>query len=229
MGKIVYKLFGAIIIIFYFFILVFGDEKMRNKEIKLPEPVLKGKISLEETIYKRRSIRNFKEGVLTLNQVSQLLWAAQGITDKERGFRAAPSAGATYPMEIYLFVGNVQGLIPGIYKYNPFAHSIVILEQGDKRKELRVACLNQETITMAQIVIVVTAVFERTTKVYGNRGVMYVYMEAGHIGQNIYLQAETLNLGTVAIGAFRDDEVKKILKLSDKEHPLYIFPVGIKK
>ena len=212
-----------------FISLIYAKENvMKNKEIKLPEPELKGKVSLEETIYKRRSIRYFKQGNLNLKQISQLLWATQGITDKSRDFRSVPSAGATFPLEIYLFVGDVEGVKPGIYKYNPFFHSIVCLIEGDKRKELCFAALNQDSIKKAQVVIVIAAVFERTTKVYGNRGVMYVHMEAGHCGQNIYLQAEALGLGTVAIGAFRDSEVKNILPMEKNEQPLYIFPVGIK-
>ncbi|MCX8092929.1 MAG: SagB/ThcOx family dehydrogenase [Candidatus Goldbacteria bacterium] len=206
-----------------------GGISMQDKEIKLPEPILKGKISLEETIYKRRSIRHFKQGQLTLQHVSQLLWATQGITDKSRDFRAVPSAGATYPLEIYLFVGEVEGLKKGIYKYNPYSHSIIYLVEGDKRQQLCAASLFQDSVKKAQIVIVITAIFDRTTKVYGNRGIMYVHMEAGHCGQNIYLQAEALGLGTVAIGAFRDNDVKNILPVSKNEQPLYIFPVGLKQ
>lgn len=227
MTKLKYK-----IILMFFFILnslIYAKENiMKNKEINLPDPILKGQISLEEAIYKRRSIRHFRQGKLTLKQVSQLLWATQGITDKSREFRSVPSAGATFPLEIYLFVGSVEGLEQGIYKYVPFSHSIIYLVKGDKRKELCFNALNQDSIIKAQIVIVITAVFDRTTKVYGNRGMMYIHMEAGHCGQNIYLQAETLGLGTVAIGAFRDSGVKKLLPAAENEQPLYIFPVGIK-
>ncbi|MBP7793179.1 MAG: SagB/ThcOx family dehydrogenase [Candidatus Goldbacteria bacterium] len=202
---------------------------MENEKIKLPEPGIKGHISLEEVMYKRRSIRYFEQGYLNLKQVSQLLWAAQGITDKSRNLRTVPSAGATFPLEIYLFVGDVNGVKKGIYKYDVFSHSIIRIIEGDKRNELRLAALNQDSITKAQIVIVITAISDRTTKAYGNRGMMYVYMEAGHCGQNIYLQAEALGLGTVAIGAFKDTEVKKILPAAENEQPLYIFPVGIKR
>lgn len=202
---------------------------MKNKEIKLPEPIYKGQMSVEEAIHKRRSVRDYKQGRLTLKQVSQLLWATQGITDKSGELRSVPSAGATYPLEIYLFAGNVEGLKDGIYKYNPSSHSIIFLIESDKRQELCLAALNQDSIKKAQIVIVITAVTERTVKVYGNRGMMYIYMEAGHCGQNIYLQAEALGLSTVAIGAFKDLEVKKILSASKSEQPLYIFPVGLKQ
>ncbi len=219
-----------IVMFFSIFIsLIYARENfMKNKEIKLPEPELKGKVSLEETIYKRRSIRHFKQGNLNLKQISQLLWAAQGITDKSREFKAVPSAGATFPLEVYLFAGNVDGLKPGIYKYNPFSHSIISIIEGDKRKELCSAALNQDSIIKAQVTLVITAIFDKTTKVYGSRGVMYVHMEAGHCGQNIYLQAESLGLGTVAIGAFKDADVKRILVLDKNEQPLYIFPVGLK-
>lgn len=220
------------IIIFFFIMssLIFAKENiMINKEIKLPEPMLKGQISLEETIYRRRSVRHFKQDILTLKQISQLLWATQGITDKSRNLRTVPSAGATFPLEVYLVVGSVKGLAPGIYKYQPFSHSIIYIIEGDKRYELCSAALNQDSVKKAQIVIVITAVFDKTTQIYGNRGIIYVHMEAGHCGQNIYLQAEALGLGTVAIGAFRDSEVKKLLAINENEQPLYIFPIGIKK
>ncbi|MBO8174203.1 MAG: SagB/ThcOx family dehydrogenase [Thermococcus sp.] len=199
--------------------------KYEGEEIMLPEPKLKGDISVEEAIAKRRSIRYYKDKPLTLEQLSQLLWAAQGITEEKRKFRAAPSAGATYPFEIYVVVGNVEGLEPGIYHYDPFKHSLTLIKEGDYRKQLQAAALNQQWVGKAAIDIVLVAFYERTTKYYGERGYRYVYMEAGHIGQNIYLQATALGLGTVAVGAFYDEEVAKILETDGD--PVYIFPVGV--
>lgn len=215
-----------------FFILIFiylllTGQKMSETKIKLPQPVLKGKISIEETLLKRRSIRKFRKGVISLNQVSQILWAAYGITDN-RGFKTVPSAGATFPLIIYVLISNVSNLEAGIYKYQPDDHSLIKIVKGDKSDELMLACLFQKFVKEAQINILIAADFKRTTSYYGERGVMYVHMEAGHCGQNIYLQAEALKLGTVAVGAFDDEKVAKIFKLEKNIKPLYIFPVGLK-
>ncbi|AIF68690.1 nitroreductase [Palaeococcus pacificus DY20341] len=193
--------------------------------IKLPEPSFKGEMSVEEAIAKRRSIRSYKNEPLTLEQLSQLLWASQGITEERRKFRSAPSAGATYPFETYVVVGNVDGLTPGVYHYDPFEHSLTLIKEGDFREDLKKAALNQDWVGKAAINIVLVAFYERTTNYYGERGVRYVHMEAGHIGQNIYLQATALGLGTVAVGAFHDDEVAEVVETEGA--PLYIFPVGI--
>ncbi len=196
--------------------------------IKLPEPAKYGNMTVEEAIWKRRSIRDYTKQPLTIFELSQLLFAAQGITDPVRKFRAAPSAGATYPFEVYVVVGKngVKGLEAGVYHYDPYTHTIKLLFKGDVRKSLAVAALGQPWVANAPIDIVLAAVYERTTKVYGERGVRYVHMEAGHIGENIYLEATALGLGTVVVGAFYDDQVKKILKLPEDQRPLYIIPVG---
>ena len=208
-----------------------------NAEIKLPEPVKDSDTSIEEALLERRSIRSYKEKPLTLAEVSQLLWAAQGIT-VHWGGRTAPSAGATYPLEVYVVAGNVNNLSKGIYKYKPHGHELVRVAEGDKRVELSDAALGQPWVREGAIVIVISAVYERTTERYKTpvrdertgasylRGVRYVHMEAGHAAQNVYLQVESLNLGTVVVGAFSDDEVKKIVNMPDEERPLYIMPVG---
>lgn len=194
--------------------------------IKLPEPRYDSETSIEEALLKRRSIRTYKNESLTIAEVSQLLWASQGITDLEMGFRTAPSAGALYPLELYVVIGNVQGIPKGVYKYNPYKHELVKVKDGDVRVELAVASLGQTWVRDGAIVIVFSAIYERTTEKYGDRGIRYVHMEVGHAAQNVYLQAVSLNLGTVVVGAFRDDSVREILNMSDKEHPLYIMPVG---
>jgi SagB-type dehydrogenase family enzyme len=191
----------------------------------LPEPRLKSEVSLEEALLKRRSIREYANLPLTLEDVSQLLWAAQGIT-AEWGGRTAPSAGALYPLEVYLAVGNVENLAAGVYKYKPERHELVKVRDDDVRGELAEAALGQNFVMEAAIDIVIAAVYERTTKKYGDMGVRYTHMEAGHAAQNIYLQATALDLGMVTIGAFYDDRVKDILGMLKNETPLYVIPVG---
>ena len=186
-------------------------------------------MSVEEAIAKRRSRRKFVHYSLSLEELSQLLWAAQGITDRIRRFRSAPSAGATFPLEVYVVVKSegVKNLEPGVYKYRPERHSLILIRKGDYSHELYRACLDQSWVLEASINIVITAVYRRTTSVYGRRGAeRYIPMEAGHVGQNIYLQAEALGLGTVAIGAFYDNEVLRVLGNPRDETPLYVFPVG---
>jgi len=193
--------------------------------VKLPEPKYSSNISVEKALLERRSIRSYKDEPLTLSEVSQLLWAAQGITNP-RGFRTAPSAGATYPLEVYAVIGNVNNLPEGVYKYNPHGHELVNVAEGDKRAELSAAAIRQRWVEKGAIVLVFSAAYDRTTRRYGNRGLRYVHMEVGHAAQNVHLQAVSLNLGTVVVGAFDDDRVKKIINMPAIEQPLYIMPVG---
>jgi len=204
-----------------------GAFEFFQEKIKLPEPRHDSKISMEKALKERRSVRHYRNEPLTISEISQLLWAAQGIT-ASGGLRTAPSAGALYPLEVYIIVGNVTNMKSGIYKYIPESHELVKVIEGDKRSELSNAALHQSPIKDAPAVIVIYAVYERTTGKYGERGIRYVHMEAGHAAQNIVLQAVSLNLGTVVIGAFKDEMVKKALNLGDKEDPLSIIPVGRK-
>ncbi|MDD3649364.1 MAG: SagB/ThcOx family dehydrogenase [Candidatus Hydrothermia bacterium] len=192
--------------------------------IKLPDPVKDSKFSVERAINERRSIRTYKDAPLTLKEVSQLLWASQGTVASGR--RAAPSAGATYPLEIFFVAGNVEGLKQGLYRYKNKEHSLELIREGDFRKPVSDRALRQDMILKAPATIVVSAVFERTRARYGARAERYVHMEAGHVGENIMLQATALGLGTVPVGAFIDSEVKSVLGI--KEDPLYLFPVGWK-
>lgn len=193
--------------------------------MKLPEPRDRSDISLEDAISKRRSVRAYKSGPLTLNEAAQLLWAAQGITGKD-GFRAAPSGGATYPLETYLAVGDIVGLDPGLYRYDPQSHSLSLVNQGELRPELSAASLEQPCVRDAAIVIVLTALYERTTERYGERGKMYVHMDVGHAAENVLLQATALGLGSVPVGAFRTRTTAQLLGLPENEVPLYLLPVG---
>ncbi len=197
-----------------------------NDEIKLPEPEYNSETSLENALRQRRSVREYKNEALTLTDVSQLLWAAQGITETRRGFRTAPSAGALYPLEVYVAIGNVKDVPKGVYVYNPHQHTMSRIKNEDVRSELSDAALGQKCVEEGSMVIVLAAVYERTMQKYGDRGIRYVHMEEGHAAQNIYLQAVSLDLGTVCVGAFRDNKVQKILSMQDNEEPLCIMPVG---
>lgn len=192
---------------------------------RLPGPMRSGGPSLEEALWGRRSIRDYSKEPLTLQELSQLLWAAQGITDP-RGLRTAPSAGATYPLEVYAVVGAVEGLGAGVYKYRPEDHSLLMVGEGDRRAELAEAALGQGWVRGAAIGIVIAADYGRTTSRYGERGVRYVHMEAGHAAQNLLLQAAALGLGAVPVGAFDDDGVAAVIGAPPNERPLYVIPVG---
>ena len=195
--------------------------------IRLPEPRYDSDVSIEQTLLQRRSIRTYTGEPLRLEEVSQLLWAAQGITDP-RGFRTAPSAGALYPLEVYVVAGDVKNLACGIYKYEPEEHELALLISGDKRSELADAALRQPWVKEGAVVIVFTAVYGRTAIKYGERGVRYVHIEVGHAAQNLCLQATAMGLGVVTVGAFHDEKVTKLLNLPEDEEPLYIIPIGRK-
>ncbi len=195
-------------------------------EIALPEPIYSSHISIEEALKNRRSARRYKNQAITLRQISQLLWAAQGISS-DSGCRTAPSAGALYPLEVYLIARNVKNLSPGIYHYEPKKHVLKKLKEGDISIQLTRAAMGQQAVKSSAANIVITAVFSRTVKKYGKLGKRFVFMEAGHAAQNIYLQAVSLNLATVSIGAFDAAQVRQSLGIIDEE-PLYLLPVGEK-
>jgi SagB-type dehydrogenase family enzyme len=200
-------------------------KKEDSKSITLPKPETDGKVSVEKALNERRSVRTYKDLPLDLKEVSQLLFAAYGITG-DRGFKTTPSAGATYPLVVYLVVNNVQGLDKGVYRYIPQGHKVTPIFKGDVKEELTSACLNQGCIKNAAVVIAFAAIFERTTGRYGKRGIMYVHQETGHASENVYLQCVSLNLGTVAVGAFNPEDVHKALHIPDGEEVLYLMPVG---
>jgi len=192
--------------------------------IELPRPRLTGLISVEQALHTRRSVRSFKPEPLTLDELSQLLWAAQGVTGVR--YRTAPSAGALYPLEVYVAAGNVEGLDAGVYRYIPEAHALSAVRKGNVLSSLSRAAYWQKHAGAGAIALVFSAVYERTTGKYGKQGIRFAHMEAGHAGQNVYLQAEALGLGTVVIGVFMDSSVKRILHMKDDERPLSIMPVG---
>ena len=202
-----------------------GSRSALADAVKLPEPKHDGKVSVEKALFERRSVRDYANEAVSLAEVSQLLWAAQGVTEPA-GYRTVPSAGALYPLEVYLVAGQVASLPAGIYRYSPRGHELVKIVDGDKRAELCAAALGQTALRQAPATIVLTAIYERTTRKYRDRGIRYVHMEAGHAAQNLCLQAVSLDLGSVVIGAFYDEEVKKALSLPGAEEPLYAIPFG---
>lgn len=215
--------------LFFIFLLCLTESQVTFADeyglpLKLPEPETRSDVSVEQAIGKRRSLRNYS-GSLALVDVSQLLWAAQGETHPD-GYRAAPSAGALYPLEVYLVVGNVDGLSAGIYRYRPGQHDLVQLGAADLRTELASAAHGQSYMRTAAAVLVITGVYERTRKKYGQRTYRYVHMEVGHAAQNVYLQAEARGLGTLVMGAFDDERVQAVLGLPDDHEPLGLMPVG---
>ncbi len=201
---------------------------------QLPSPDVKGAVSVEEALANRRSHRSFQDRELSAEQLSQILWAAYGVTEPKPeypflrgGFRTAPSAGALYPFELYVLAGKVKGVEPGVYRYIAQGHKITRTIDTDKRAELCEAALNQEMIREAPATLFYSAIFSRMTKKYGERGrERYVCMDLGHSAENVYLQAEALHLGTCAIGAFIDERVSAVLQLPEEEEPLYIMPIG---
>jgi SagB-type dehydrogenase family enzyme len=192
------------------------------EEVKLPSPKKEGKVSLEEALDKRHSIRQYASGSLALDEVSQVLWAAYG--KNKWGKLTSPSAGALYPLTIYLIAADVDGLNTGFYRYNNRKHSLDLISKDDLRKDLSSAALNQPYVREAPAVIIICADYGITASGYGKRAERYVDIEVGHVGQNIYLEATALGLGTVAVGAFSDRDVKKVLGVG--EEPLYIMPLG---
>ena len=200
-----------------------GIESVSSQEpkiIDLPEPALKGSVTLEETLARRRSVRSFTPEPLTMAELGQLVWAAQGITLPSRGFRTAPSAGALYPIELYIVTSD------GLYHYVPQGHKLRLLKEADLRDELARAAGRQSSVREGAADFVVTAVYARTMRKYREHWKKYVHIEVGHVGQNIHLQAVALGLGSVSVGAFDDERVRSVLSSPADHEPLYIIPVG---
>lgn len=193
----------------------------KGSAISLPRPSIKGTMTLEEVLARRRSMREFEEHKASLAEVGQLLWAGAGVTGRGTQYRTHPSAGALHPLEIYAVLPE------GIYHYQPQWHSMVLTWEGDARSDLAKAALSQWFIAQAACTVAIAAVYGRTTGRYGERGrLRYVPMDAAHSAQNIILQAEALGLGAVPVGAFDDDAVRRVLGLPMEEVPLYLIPVG---
>jgi len=200
-----------------------GKQKVMEGNIKLPRPKTTGRMSLEEAIVKRHSVRSFSKKELSGDEISQLLWAAYGQRDVDSvtgASKTVPSAGALYPMEIYLVSSD------GVFHYLPSSHSLEEISDKDLRSSLSHAALWQGVIAQAAVNFVIACVYDRICLKYGERGIRYAHIEAGHIAQNIHLQAVCLGLGSVPIGAFNDTAVQRTLYLPKDNIPLYIIPVG---
>jgi len=213
----------------------FTEKHTETELIDLPTPRFESEVSVEEAMKNRRSIRSYEDTPLTIAEVTQLLWAAYGITKKSEkypafvrgGLRTAPSAGARFPLDVYLVVRNVDGLDKGVYLYKSETHQLVTVVKGDKWADLSEAGFNQTHFQTAAAALVYSAVFERNMVKYGQRGrERYVCMDLGHSAQNVYLQAYALNIGTCAIGAFTDLWLKQVTGMTRNEEPLYIMPLG---
>lgn len=196
--------------------------------ILLPKHKSKGSLSVEEALASRRTRRDFQAKPLSLEEVAQLLWAAQGITGTDGYLRAAPSAGALYPLDVYAVVGeaSVEGLAAGAYRYLPPQHGLKQITTGDLREAVAQASLKQRWMADAPLSLVVTAEYSRIEGKYGSRGRRYALMEAGHAGQNVFLQAEALGLAAGIVGAFDDGRLANVLHLPRGHEPLLVMPVG---
>jgi len=196
-----------------------------SESLALPRPVVSGGAPLHSTVARRRSRRRWTRGSLSQSEVAQLLWAAQGVTSTD-GLRAAPSAGALYPLELDLASARVDGLAAGLYRYHPGLHRLLLRREGDLRSALARAAHGQEWLAEAAALLVLSGVVRRTAARYGGRAERYVAIEVGHAAQNVYLQATALELGTVVVGAFDDDRLASVLSLSAEERPWAILPIG---
>ena len=196
--------------------------------IELPLASTKGNVSVEEAMARRRSIRHYSQKPLTLESLSQILWASQGITQQDGEFRTTPSAGALYPLEVYVVVGKagVETLPEGVYHYRPKGHLLATVKEGDVSADLEDATWGQDIVKEAAATIVITGVLSRMTEKYGRRGTQYMFQESGHVAQNIFLQATALGIGTVAMGAFGEAAVRRVLGAEADERPLYVQPLG---
>jgi len=204
------------------------NKQNQGTVMKLPQPKTEGTVSVERAIKQRRTIRAYDPQVLHLDQLSQLLWSAQGITGRNGFKRAAPSAGALYPMDVYAVVGqdSVEQIEAGVYHYQSKGHMLSQVTKQDLRNRFARAALLQMWMVKAPVNLVITAEYSRVTGKYGKRGVRYALIEAGHIGQNLFLQAEALGLKAGIVGAFHDKELVEIMKLPRSHEPLLIMPIG---
>lgn len=201
--------------------------RLNGETIALPVPNTEEGVSFEQVLSSRRSHRSFSAEAISFEDLSQILWAAQGISDDEQQLRTAPSAGGLYPTIIFVYAHNVKDFDQGIYAYEPSSHTLILLNEGDFSNEIYSAGLSQSAFSHSATTLLVAADYAITQERYGDRTERYVHMEAGHIGQNICLQATALDLGTVPIGAFEDERIQNIFLTGERYTPLYLFPIGV--
>jgi SagB-type dehydrogenase family enzyme len=202
------------------------DQGAGTAATALPEPARAGTMSVEETMALRRSVRAFAAEPLSLSTVGQLAWSAQGVTDAATGYRTAPSAGGTLPIEVDLLIHGVPELEDGVYRYLPAEHALRRRLAGDRREAVTQATLNQGFVREAPVVMVLSSVAARTEPRFGAFTDRLIDMEIGHVAQNVSLQAVALGLGTVVVAAIREAELIVALQLADGERPIYLMPLG---
>jgi SagB-type dehydrogenase family enzyme len=215
-------------IVFIYFCFSFNNIQAMDI-IKLPEPKDKKVVYLDELLNKRYSIRTFKQKPISIDDLSYILWCSYGF--KKDGGRVVPSAGALYPLDIYIIAGSIEGernmgIIPGIYHYLPDKHQIELIKKGDIRKDVANASLSQMWMASAPCMIAITCEYKRITSKYRDRGIRYAHMEAGNVSQNIFLATFNTGLGCGIVGAFNDDLVKTVMGINRMREPLLIMPIG---
>jgi SagB-type dehydrogenase family enzyme len=188
--------------------------------VALPKPATAGSVSLEQALASRRSIREFAKAPLSPAEIGQLLWATQGVTDTVRGLRVAPSAGALYPLELYVAKED------GLFRYVSQRHALIRVQSGDSRPAIAKAAHGQAVVREAPVLIVITAVVDRTKAKYGSRAERYATLEAGHAAQGLLLEATALKLGATVVGAFDDDALRAVVAAGKGELPLYVVAIG---
>jgi len=201
------------------------DSLAAGDTLSLPEVKVFGTVSVEEVLSARRSVREFKEEDVTLAQVAQLFWPAQGVTDtsEKRRFRTAPSAGSLYPLQVYAVWNG------SVWQYLPKTHTAVLKTKDITRFDLAKGCRSPAVIQSAPVCFIITGNYSHTGRIYEDRGERYVNIEVGHAAQNLLLQAVALGLGSVPVGSVKEAELKTLMGLPEEETPLYILPVGVKK
>ena len=199
-----------------------------GEPIRLPAPAVEGTVSLEETLAKRRSVRSFENTPVPLAALGQILWAAQGITLPEKGYRTAPSAMSSYPLRVYAVVESVADLPPGLYAYQPEEHALLPVFSGPA-KERAMTAVRQPWILSAPVVLIITGRYEQLEKAFGDAARFCVDAETGHASQNVYLQATALGLGTVSAGGVDGEALKEAFSIPVEETPLYAMPLGFPK
>lgn len=199
--------------------------QQRSARIALPRATPSSEANLTSLLDRRRSVREFANRPVELAELAEVLWAAIGV-NRPDGRRTVPSAGALFPLDVYVVVGDVRGLAPGVYRYLPFEHALERTAGGDRRAALVGEALRQGWVARAPAIVIVTAEYERTTVKYGDRGVRYAHMEVGSVAQNVYLQCAALGLGTTFVGAFDDEGVAEAMGLPAAHRPLALLPIG---
>lgn len=193
--------------------------------IALPKPSVDGSCALERALAIRRSVRVFSGRPLQLPELGQLLWACQGRTSPD-GYRTAPSAGATFPLEIYAAVGAVESIPAGIYHYAPAGHQLALLREGDVRARVASTVVDQDFIADASVILVIAALYARTAEKYGAHAARYAAIEAGCVSQNAALQGAALGIGSVMVGAINESAIQKELRLPGDHRPVLLMPFG---